>query len=261
MLRYEMMYGQSLLEKEDFKKPYWYGIDSLSENIQKIEDLLQLLDDNCHNNPTNIINDLQKTMPGDENIYDNKGRLLKECLESLYVDFGPTTINIPNPKGGPNLEIKPLYISNLGYKENKDTYTGKILYDYQIHYEYLINTITDPILEICQELDHSIYDDLITALDNFNDIIQTIEDSMTIVANYITNYLSKYLVNLKSFYFTFFFIAILLMGTTLIILTILFSIYYLKPISALYSSIKSMLYLMNFLMIFCLIFSGITGVF
>ena len=40
MLRYEMMYGQSLLEKEDFKKPYWYGIDSLSDKIDKIEDLL-----------------------------------------------------------------------------------------------------------------------------------------------------------------------------------------------------------------------------
>lgn len=82
MLRYEMMYGQSLLEKEDFKKPFWYGIESLSENMQKIEDLLQLLDDNCHNNPTNIINDLQKTMPGGENIYDTQGRLLKESLES-----------------------------------------------------------------------------------------------------------------------------------------------------------------------------------
>ena len=261
MLRYEMMHGQSLLEKEDFKKPFWYGIESLSANIQKVQNLLQLLDNNCHNNPVNIINDLQKTLTGGENIFDQKGRLLKERLEGLYTHFKEEKITIPKPKGGSNIEIIPLYISNLGYKENKDTYTGKILYDYQTHYEYLINTITDPILEICQELDPSIYNDLITALNNFYNIIQTIEDSMTVVSNYITSYLSKYLVNLKSFYFTFFFIAILLMGTTLIVLTILFSIYYFKPISALYSSIKSMLYLMNFLMIFCLIFSGITGVF
>jgi len=264
MLRYEMMYGQSLLEKEDFKKPFWYGIESLSVNIPKVQNLLSTLSNNCHND---IINDLQKETHPDsgkmENIYDTIGRELKKNLEDLYQDFKGETISIHNPKStssSDNIVIKPLYISNLGYKENKDTYTGKILYDYQIHYEYLINTITDPILDICNEL-YPLNNDLITALTKFNQIISTLEDSMTIVANYITNYLSKYLVNLKSFYFTFFFIAILLMGTSLIVLTILFSIYYFKPISALYSSIKSMLYLMNFLMIFCLIFSGITGVF
>lgn len=252
MLRYEMMYGQSLLEKEDFKKPFWYGIDSLSDNIDKVKNLLSTLSTNCNGITSDITT----------NDYNSLGTTLKNDLESLYNSFKNKDITIQDPKDtSKTIKIIPLYISNLGYKENKDTYTGKILYDYQTHYEYLINIITDPMLEICDELDHTIYDDLISALDNFNIIINTIEDSMTIVANYITNYLSKYLVNLKSFYFTFFFIAILLMGTTLIVLTILFSIYYFKPISALYSSIRSMLYLMNFLMIFCLIFSGITGVF
>ena len=51
------------------------------------------------------------------------------------------------------------------------------------------------------------------------------------------------------------------MAAIILILSILFFIYYFKPLSALYSSIKSMLYVMNFLMIFCFIFSGITGVF
>ena len=254
MLRYEMMYGQSLLEKEDFKKPFWYGIESLYDNIQHVKTLLNTLSSNCAG-ASGIKNDINTKD------YHTAGNALVTGLQTLYDVFKDNTISMPDPKNpSTNLNIKPLYISNLGYKENKDTYTGKILYDYQIHYEYLINTITDPILDICNELD-PLNNDLNTALDDFYDIIQTIEGSMTVVANYITNYLSKYLVNLKSFYFTFFFIAILLMGTTLIVLTILFSIYYFKPISALYSSIKSMLYLMNFLMIFCLIFSGITGVF
>ena len=252
MLRYEMMYGQSLLEKEDFKKPFWYGIDSLSDKIGKIEDLLTTLSTNCNGITSNI----------NTGNYNSVGTTFKSDLESLYTTFRNDKITVADPKDtSKNIDIIPLYISNLGYKENKDTYTGKILYDYQIHYEYLINTITDPMLEICQNINTANNNDLKNALIKFNEIISTLEDSMTIVANYITSYLSKYLVNLKSFYFTFFFIAILLMGTTLIVLTILFSIYYFKPIIALYSSIKSMLYLMNFLMIFCLIFSGITGVF
>ena len=115
-------------------------------------------------------------------------------------------------------------------------------------------------LEICDVLkDGNI--ELINSLNEFKNVISTLEESMNIVTNYITSYLSKYLVNLKSFYFIFFFIFISLMGASIIVISIIFSIYYFKQLSALYSSISSMLYFMNFLMIFCLIFSGITGIF
>lgn len=255
MLRYEMMYGQSLLAKENFKKPFWYGIMFLSEDIQKVQDLLGTLATNCNNE---IIPNLEKNAD-DKNIYDRTGIYLKEKLEDIYINYKDFSIQGANPKDA-NAKTIPLYISNLGFKENNETYTGKILYDYQIHYEYLIETITDPILEICNDLKDG-NTDLINALEEFKIVISTLEDSMNIVTNYITSYLSKYLTNLKSFYFIFCFIAIILMGTAILVLSILFSIYYFKPISALYSSIKAMLNILNFLMIFCLIFSGITGIF
>ena len=53
----------------------------------------------------------------------------------------------------------------------------------------------------------------------------------------------------------------LLMGSAITLLSIIISIYYFKPFSALFSSIKALLYIINFLMIFCLIFSGVTGIF
>jgi len=272
MLRYEMMYGQSLLGKEDFKKPFWYGINSLTDSIGNVRTLLGVLSDKCQNKIKVSSSNLVKsdiTINGvtlKENIFDEQGRILKERLEQLFIKYNPSEISskisFTDPKGD-SQTIIPLYISNLGYKENDETYTGKILYDYQMHYEYLINTITDPILEICDVLGDTsnTYTELSNALNDYNSIIRTLDESMNIVANYITNYLSKYLVNLKSIYFLFFFILLILMGATLIILTILISIYYFKPMSALFSSIKSMLYFMNFLMIFGLIFSGITGVF
>ena len=255
MLRYEMMYGQSLLARTVFKKPFWYGITSLSDYIQKVQDLLGVLATNCGiiNDDTNLIKDANN-----ENTYDILGRELKEQLEELYINYKDISFSDTNPLD-PNYKAIPLYISNLGYKENNETYTGKILYDYQIHYEYLIKTITDPMLDICSDFDGNT--DLIDALQNFKEVISTLEDSMNIITNYITNYLSKYLVNLKNLYFVFFFIFISLMAAIILILSILFFIYYFKPLSALYSSIKSMLYVMNFLMIFCFIFSGITGVF
>ena len=257
MLRYEMMYGESLLAKEDFKKPFWYGITTLSDNIQNVENFLGNLYSKC-----NIINTPPLQKVSNKNDFDNFDEYIKRELETFFTTYKTKTISGTNPKDTHQVII-PLYISNLGYKENNETYTGRILYDYQIHYEYLINTIINPIIGICSEITSSAnyFDDLIDALNNFKDIISTLEDSMNIITNYITSYLSKYLVNLKSFYFIFFFLFLILMGTTITVLSILFGIYYFKPISPLYSSIKSMLYLTNFLMIFCLIFSGITGVF
>ena len=264
MLRYEMMYGQSLLGKNEFKKPFWYGITTLSTNINNVGDLLTSLVTKCQTDiltDPNLIKTHNTINDKDENIFDITGRELKEDLENLYLKFKDEDISNANPMDT-NAKTIPLYISNLGYKENNETYTGKILYDYQIHYEYLIETITDPILEICTDLTNmNSNSNPIQALNNFKDVISTLEDSMDLVTKYITNYLSKYLVNLKSFYFIFCFISLILMGTIVVALSILFSIYYIKPISALFSSIISMLYVMNFLMIFCLIFSGITGIF
>ena len=256
MLRYEMMYGQSLLARKKFKKPFWYGITSLSEDIQKVQDLLGTLASNCDiiNTDTNLIKD-----SNNQNNYDIWGKDLKEQLEILYNNYKDLKITNSNPLDS-NAETIPLYIYNLGYKENNESYTGRILYDYQIHYEYLIETITEPMLEICEDLVGG-NTDLIDALEEFQNVISTLEESMNIVTNYITSYLSKYLVNLKNLYFIFFFIFIALMSGALIVLSILFAIYYFKSLSSLYSSINSMLHLINFLMIFCLFFSGVTGVF
>jgi hypothetical protein len=195
MLRYEMMYGQSLLGKNEFKKPFWYGITTLSTNINNVGDLLTSLVTKCQTDilpDPNLIKTHNTINDKDENIFDITGRELKENLENLYLKFKDEDISNANPMDT-NAKTIPLYISNLGYKENNETYTGKILYDYQIHYEYLIETITDPILEICTDLTNmNSNSNPIQALNNFKDVISTLEDSMDLVTKYITNYLSKY---------------------------------------------------------------------
>ena len=259
MLRYEMMYGQSLLSRDKFQKPFWYGITSLNENIQKVSDLLSELVTNCRDGG-DVKTDLEKTDTAKR--YDNLDNKLKKDLEDIYQAYKNEFFTNAHPTDSSYKTI-PLYISNLGYKENNETYTGKILYDYQIHYEHLINTITKPILDICEYLGatHAPADNLIDSLKKFQEVISTLEESMNTITEYITNYLVKYLVNLKNIYFIFWFIFISLMGGAILVISILFGIYYFKPLSALYSSITSILYFMNFLMIFCLIFTGITGIF
>ena len=254
MLRYEIEYGQSLLEKKSFKKPFWYGIDSLSTNIVEVQDLIGDLQVICQND---IIPVLQKT--SGENALDQAGKALKDELENLYINNKDKSISGANPVD--SSDTIPLYISNLGYKENNETYTGKILQDYETHFEYLINKITDPILEICENLvDTNGQNDLHDALDNYYQTISTLSNSMDLVALYVTKKISDELINLKNIYYVFYIIFLSLMGICIITMTILFFIYYYKPISAMNYSIKIVLYMINFLMIFCLVLSGLTGI-
>ena len=259
MLRYEIVYGQSLLERKSFKKPFWYGIDSLSENIQSVRELINTLHDNCEND---IIISLQKNDEG-KNDFDNLGNDLKDGLEELYNTYKDEKITDAN--GEDNSDTIPLYISKLGFKENNETYTGKVLQDYETHYEYLIKKITDPILDICNDFiteseDLSELEELPSALDSFNEVISTLEDSMDLVALYVTKKISDQLVNLQNIYYVFYLIFLGLMGVSIISITILFFIYYYKPISAMNYSIKLVLYFINFLMIFCIVLSGLSGI-
>ena len=257
MLRYEIVYGQSLLEKKTFKKPFWYGIDTLGDNIEKVRDLISELKTNCDNY---YIVDLQIDGSG-KSIFDRADKNLKDGLENLYNSFKDEKITVT--VGGDSVNIIPLYISNLGFKENNETYTGRILQDYETKFEYLIKKIFDPLYEICQDLINADNDELAelpTALDNFNNVISTLEGSMDLIAYYITKKISDEYINLKNIYYVFYIIFLSLMGVSIISMSIIFFIYYYKPISAMNYSIKLILYFINFLMIFCLVLSGLSGI-
>ena len=256
MLRYEIVYGQSLLEKKTFKKPFWYGIDTLGDNIDKVRYLISTLKTSCDN----YIVDLQIDGSG-KSIFDRADKNLKDGLENLYNSFkdGKITVSVD----GGDVDIIPLYISNLGFKENNETYTGRILQDYETKFEYLIKKIFDPLYEICQDLINADNDELAelpTALDNFNNVISTLEGSMDLIAYYITKKISDEYINLKNIYYVFYIIFLSLMGVSIISMSIIFFIYYYKPISAMNYSIKLILYFINFLMIFCLVLSGLSGI-
>ena len=256
MLRYEIVYGQSLLEKKTFKKPFWYGIDTLGDNIDKVRYLISTLKTSCDN----YIVDLQIDGSG-KSIFDKADKNLKDGLENLYNSFKNRKITVTVDGG--DVDIIPLYISNLGFKENNETYTGRILQDYETKFEYLIKKIFDPLYEICQDLINADNDELAelpTALDNFNNVISTLEGSMDLIAYYITKKISDEYINLKNIYYVFYIIFLSLMGVSIISMSIIFFIYYYKPISAMNYSIKLILYFINFLMIFCLVLSGLSGI-
>ena len=256
MLRYEIVYGQSLLEKKSFKKPFWYGIDSLSENIENVRELIYTLQDNCENEIISVIQDNVDEL-------DTIGQEIKDHLEEIYQNNKDEVIVGANPEN-PEAKTIPLYISNLGFKENNETYTGKILQDFETHFEYLTKKIIHPILDICEDFkngeEEEESDDLSTSLENFNEVVSTLEDSMNLIAVYVTKRISDMLINLKNIYYVFYIIFLSLMAISIVAMSVSFFIYYYKPISALNYSIKVILYIMNFLLIFCVVLTGLTGI-
>ena len=252
MLRYEIVYGQSLLEKKSFKKPFWYGINTLSEDIENVRNLMNTLSDNCKNE---ILPVLEKS--GGVNSLDLASQNFKDGLENIYQNYKDKVITGAHPENT-NFKTIPLYISNLGFKENNETYTGKIYQDFEEHYEYLIKKITDPMIDICEDLKDE-NGDLITALESFNEVMSTLEDSMDVIALYVTKKISDKLIDLKNLFYVFYLIFLGLMGISILSISILFFIYYYKPISAMNYSIKIVLYAINFLMIFCIVLTGMTG--
>ena len=253
MLRYEIVYGQSLLEKKSFKKPFWYGINTLPDEIEKIRTLMTTLSDNCENE---ILPILEKS--GGVNSLDIAGQELKDNLENLYVNYKDEVITGAHPDNA-NYKTIPLYISNLGFKENNETYTGKVLQDYEEHYEYIIKKITDPLIDICEDLKDD-NGNLVSALESFNDVVSTLEDSMNLVATYVTKKISDKLINLNNIFYVFYLIFLGLMIISIASISALFFIYYYKPISAMNYSIKIILYIINCLMIFCIILTGMSGI-
>ena len=169
---------------------------------------------------------MEKTNDG-QNTYDTAGKNLKDNLEALYIKYKDSKITNVNPDDS-SIPTIPLYISNLGFKENNETYTGKILQDYETHFEYILTKIFDPVLEICQDLDSALPDELEelpAALDILNDVISTLEGSMDLIAYYVTKKISDELVNLQNIYYVFYIIFLCLMGISIISMSILFFLY------------------------------------
>ena len=171
--------------------------------------MINTLQSNCEEF---IIPDLQKDVNTGENNFDTTKKKNKNALEDLYVNHKNDIISNANAEDSSAKTI-PLYISNLGFKENNETYTEKILQDYETHYEYIIKKITDPVLEICQNFgnsdDENFEDDineLPKALESYNEVVSSLEGSMDLVAIYVTSRISKWLINLKNLYYVFYII-------------------------------------------------------
>ena len=73
-------------------------------------------------------------------------------LENIYNEYNSRDISVTNNPSGPNIETISKYTSNLGPKENNETYTGRVLYSYNKNFKYILDDIIAPVTGLCTTL-------------------------------------------------------------------------------------------------------------
>ena len=265
MFQYEIVNGQGLIAKNQIDKPYWYGSTQIGANIEKINELISTLQANCRNDDSP---DQFKTNL-DHAYNDNKDFIVNfnTSLESIYSDNKDKSINIDNSN---QIKIIPLYILNLGPKENSSTLTGKIYEEYMNKYNYMFFDIIAPVKMLCDHIGSStsgrrILDDdespLSSGLGEFNTVIGGLNDALDSVASTLTDYITKYKNYIINFIYKVNFYLFAIVIGCIIIEIIFYTIYYFHPFSLIKCNIYFFIHLISFLLILCIIYNSIFGIF
>jgi len=290
MFQYEIVNGQGLLARNQIDKPYWYGSTQIGENIEKINELISTLQENCQDDDSP---DQFKTKLGEANT-NNKIFIENfiKSLESIYRGNKDKKIKVVDVIDRTKIiQIIPSYILDLGPKENSSTLIGKIYEEYMNNYNYMFLDIIAPVKFLCENIGSSTTGSgtggsgntggsgpgggtgepgsgsetgdgsSLSGLDNFNTVIgglnKTLESVTSTLTDYIANY-KNYIINF--IYKVNFYLFAVIIGC-IIFEIIFYTIYYFHPFSLIKCNVYFFIHLINFLLILCIIYNSIFGIF
>ena len=253
MFQYEIINGQGLLSKDKLYKPYWYGSTQIGNEIQKINNLIESIKATC----IGSISNLQETFTRSTQAGDK----LIRGLQKIYEEYYNKDISITNPSDphGPQIETIPIYTSNLGPKENNETYTGRVLDSYNKNFKYILDDIITPVTGLCTTLSNG-GDSLEIGLGGFESIISTLNSLLENLSSTIITYITKYSNYIINFGYKVNFTLFTIITTAMVIECILFILYYFHPFSKIKCNIYIFISLINLILILCIIYNGIFGI-
>jgi len=271
MFQYEIINGQGFLARKHINKPYWYGSTQIGVNIDRIDDLLSTLQGNC-----GIIKD---DLTAASNTIKDAIINLNSALEVIYSEKKIKYIEVSDVNDSSNnIQIIPLYILNLGPKENKSTLTGQIYEEYMNNYHYMYTDIILPISAICNEIGENgptptptptpdlprirrrLAPPLNSGLGEFNSVIQELNTTLDGISSMVTEYIANYKNYIINFGYKVNFALFAIMTGSIIIETIFYIIYYFHPFSLIKCNIYFFIQVISFVLIICIIYNGIFGI-
>ena len=250
MLQYEITNGQGFLAKNKLTKPFWYGSNEIGNSIQGINTLLSELKTVC-STKHNFEDELASSSLA--------GSDLEFRLQKIYINNKDKSIEGESPSGAETQTI-PIYISNLGPKENNETYTGRVYEGYKKNFEYIVEDVLRPVFGICQIMSTDGGDSLSSGLEGFESVISSLDSMLENLSSTITTYITKYSNYIINFGYKFNFSLIAIITGLMVIECILFIIYYFRPFSTIKCNIYIFINLINLVLILCIIFNGVFGI-
>ena len=251
MFQYQIIHGQGFLAKEPIYKPYWYGSTGISENIANINTFLTQLQGTCTSHSSLLTQTYQYA--------SNAGDELKDNLELLYNTYKSKDIQATSPTKQ-NIVTIPIYIKNLGPTTTNDSYTGKIIEDYEKYFEYILTDILTPVTALCETISSDGGQSLTDGLSGFEGVIESLNEMLDNLSSKITEYIADYsglIVNLGyKVNFALFIIIIIFMALQVL----LYILYYFHPFAFIKNTLYVFIHLLNFILIFCFIYNGIFSI-
>ena len=251
MFQYQIINGQGLLIKKPMYKPYWYGSNGINEAVTNINTFLQELKTTCEDNINSFNSATTDAVTA--------GYTLTSYLELIYEANKNEKIEATGPKGE-DVETIPIYINNLGPITTNESYTGKVIEDYEKYFEYIIYDILGPVTGLCTVLSGDGGQYLTNGLGGFESVIENLNTMLDNLSSKITEYITDYsslIVNLGyKFNLALFIIVIII----IIIQVILYIMYYFHPFTLTKYALYVFIHILNFILILCFIYNGIFSI-
>ena len=254
MLGFDIVDGVGLLRKQQFVKPYWYGITDVGLVLENSQTAINNLQTACIAFDNTKIQDLV-----------DKRALFTKQLTDIYSYFylnnnGKISYNNPDSKlyaSGIN-NIIPTYISSLGPYSDNSTDLGKINKDYLDTFEIVYKKYVEPVVGLCVILQQSTQ--LTTSLNSISAITGTLEESMSTITDDVVQLLNDYKNYITEYLFgTFLGLNIVLM--IFIFVEGLMIIFYAnRNYNLLRKHIICLWSFIGFMLVFFFIFAGIFGI-
>ena len=251
MLQYDLINGQGFLAKNRIYKPYWYGSTKIGESIDNINTLLDNLKQTCDNYVDDIGTALRDAT--------NTGLDLEASLESSYLYFKNKDISGTSPTGLQTNTI-PIYTSNLGPKENNETYTGRVYEGYNKNFKYILNDIITPVYGLCNIISGGGGADLTSGLGSFESVIENLNTMLDNLSSTITEYIMNFSHYIINFGYKINFSLFIVITVAIAIECILYLVYYFRPFSLLKCNIYIFIHIINITLILCIIYNGLFGI-
>ena len=251
MFQYQIINGQGLLAKKPMYKPYWYGSNGINEAVSNINTFLHELKTTCEENIDNFESTTTDAVTA--------GLSLTTYLELIYETNKNEKIQATGPKEE-DVETIPIYINNLGPTTTNESYTGKVIEDYEKNFEYIIYDILFPVTGLCTVLSGDGGQYLTNGLEGFESVIGNLNTMLDNLSSKITEYITDYsslIVNLGyKFNLALFIIVIII----IIVQVILYIMYYFHPFTLTKYALYVFIHILNFILILCFIYNGIFSI-